>query len=68
LTLLEAWQVSHVNTAKYNYGGLIITVNCIRIDFVTVFIGDVERVYTPKQFGDFCRILDIKCDEGWTSA
>ena len=65
MSLLEAWNQSRVNTAKRTYGTIAITVNCIRIDFVTVFIGGIERKLTPNDFSDLCRILDINPQKGW---
>jgi hypothetical protein len=65
MSLLEAWNQSRVNTARLQYGDITITVNCIRIDFVTVFIGGIERKLTPDDFSDLCRILGINPEKGW---
>lgn len=66
MTLLEAWEQSGIGVASYDFNGLEITVICNQLEALTVIIGTAgPKQFSPEQFGDFCRIMDIKPEEGW---
>lgn len=66
MTLLEAWGQSGIGVAAYDYHGLEITVICTQQETLTVIMGTSDpKPFLPKDFGDFCRILGIKPEQGW---
>jgi hypothetical protein len=66
MNLMEAWKHSARGTASYEYHGLTVTVQCTRGDQLTVHFGESEpKLFSPKDLGDFFRILSINPQKGW---